>query len=133
MKSKMSLLAVAVTLICCVSIIWFSGSIQGSQRTYEVQPNLTIPEYKTDIVRVIDAYERLMDRYIDMTERNLTGVDGDLQTVIMKMDSIDNKLTELNTRTARIEKALGIDTTQNIIDKNITTQTGADNKLQKRN
>lgn len=87
----------------------FSGSIQSSQKTYEVQPNLTIPEYKTDIVRVVDAYERLMDRYMDLTERNLTGIGSDLETVIMKLDSIDAKLNELAAKTARIEKTLGIE------------------------
>ena len=112
MKTKMNLLVVAVVLICCVSVICFSGSIQSSQSTYEVQPNLTIPEYKTDTTRVIDAYERLMDRYMDMTERNIIGVDGDIQTIIARLDSIDAKLTELNTRAARIEKSIGIETNQ---------------------
>ena len=112
MKTKMNLFIAAVVLICCVSVICLSGSIQSSQSTYEVQPNLTIPEYKTDTTRVIDAYERLMDRYMDMTERNLIGVDGDIQTIITKLESIEAKLTELNTRTERIEKSLGIETNQ---------------------
>ena len=114
MKTKKYLPTVVIILICCISIICFSGSIQSSQKTYEVQPNLTIPEYKTDITRVVDAYERLMDRYMDLTERNLTGIDSDLDTINTKLDSIDTKLTELAAKTARIEKKLGIDTNTTI-------------------
>lgn len=122
MKTKKKLLAVTMVLICCVSVIWFSGSILGYQRTYEVQPNLSIPEYKTDIVRVIDAYERLMERYMDLTEQNLSGIGTDLQTVIMKLDTIDAKLMELSVRTARIEKVLGIETNKNPVEVNTTIQ-----------
>jgi hypothetical protein len=109
MKMKKYLPTIVIILICCISIICFSGSIQSSQRTYEVQPNLTIPEYKTDIDRVVDAYERGLDRYMDLTERNLTGMGSDLETIITKLDSIDAKLTELAAKTARIEKTLGIE------------------------
>jgi len=119
MKTKKNLLAVVMILICCISIICFSGSIQSNQRTYEVKPNLTIPEYKTEIVRVVDAYERLMDRYMDLTERNLTEMGSDLETIITKLDSIDAKLTELAAKTARIEETLGI-------EANITIQPASD-------
>jgi len=108
MKTNKNLLAVATGLIACLVVIWFSTSIHG-EKTYEVQPQVTIPEYKTDAARAIDAYERLMGRYMDLTERNLIGIDTSLQGVVKKLDSIDGKLTKLSTRLARIEKALGIE------------------------
>jgi len=89
-------------------LVWLSTSIQGGEKTYEVRPQITLPEYRTDTARAIDAYERLMDRYMGLTERNLTGIGTGLKGVVKKLDSIDAKLAELSTRMARIEKALAI-------------------------
>ena len=103
-----NLLVVAAGLVCCVVVVWLSTSIQGGEKTYEVRPQITLPEYRTDAARVIDAYERLMDRYMGLTERNLTGFGTGLKGVVKKLDSIDAKLTVLSARMARIERALGI-------------------------
>lgn len=108
MKKNKNLLAAAAALVCCIALVWFSTSIRGDQKTYELQPQITIPEYKTDVARIIDAYERLMERYMNLTEGNLAGIGADLNAVTRKLDSVDAKLTELSARTARIEKALGI-------------------------
>ena len=108
MKKNKNLLAAAAALVCCITLVWFSTSIRGDQKTYELQPQITIPEYKTDVARIIDAYERLMERYMDLTEGNLTGIGADLNAVAEKLNSMDAKLAELSARTARIEKALGI-------------------------
>jgi len=108
MRSR-NLLVVAAGLVCCVVLVWLSTSIQGGERTYEVRPQITLPEYRTDTARAIAAYERLMDRYMGLTERNLAGIGTGLKGVVKKLDSIDAKLTELSTRMARIEKALGIE------------------------
>jgi hypothetical protein len=106
MRSK-NLLAVAAGLVACVLVIWSSNSIQGGQKTYELRPQVTIPEYRTDTARAIDAYERLMNRYMGLTERNLIRIETNLGSIVKKLDSIDYKLTELSARMAKIEKALG--------------------------
>lgn len=106
-KNK-NLLVVLIGLITCVVVAWFSTTTQGGEKTYEVQPQLILPEYRSDTARAIDAYERLMDRYMSLTERNLTGISTDLKSIAKKLDSVDGKLTELSARMARIEKALGI-------------------------
>lgn len=110
MKTNKNLWVVAAGLVVCVVVVWFSTSIHGRERTYEVRPEIAIPEYRTDTARAIDAYERLMERYMDMTEcwRNLTGIGMDVKNVAKKLDSIDVKLTDLCTRITRIEKALSI-------------------------
>jgi hypothetical protein len=115
MKMSRNILALATAVAGCVVVVWLSASIQGSPKTYEVQPHITIPEYKTDAARTIDAYERLMDRYMNLTERNLFRVDTDIQDIVKKLDSIDNKLTKLSTRISGIEKALGIEQTDTAI------------------
>ncbi|HUU17276.1 MAG TPA: hypothetical protein VMW72_09010 [Sedimentisphaerales bacterium] len=109
MTTNKNLLAIGAVVVCCITLVWFSTSIQGDSRTYELRPNISIPEYRTDAVRAIDAYERLMERYMDLTERNSIRINADLKEVIKKLYSIDNKLTELSARIARIEKTFGIE------------------------
>ncbi|MFC1636484.1 hypothetical protein ACFL5Z_16765, partial [Planctomycetota bacterium] len=98
MKKNMNLLAVLIIILCGITAVWFSGSIQGRQNTYELQPNLSIPEYKTDTARVIDAYERLMDRYMDLTGSHLSTVGMDLRNVVTRLDTINGRLTKLDSR-----------------------------------
>jgi ABC-type transporter Mla subunit MlaD len=119
--TKKSLVIVAVA-VCCLFVIWLSTSIQGGQRTYEVRPEVTIPEHRTDAGRAIDAYERLMDRYMDLTERNLFRVGTDLQEVVKKLDAIDEKLTKLAARIGRIENALDIKKPYNPLVEKIQPQ-----------
>ena len=106
------LLAVGAVVVCCITVVWFSTSIQGGSKTYELRPHISVPEYRTDAVRAIDAYERLMERYMDLTERNSTRIGMDLKEAIKKLYSIDDKLTQLSARIARIEKAFGIEQTK---------------------
>ena len=112
MKTNRNILAVFAVIIACSAMVWLSATLQGNQKTYEIHPNLTMPEYKTDLARVMDAYERLMERYMDLTERNQSMVGADLKYVVTTLDSIDGRLTELSTRIARIETALGVDQTK---------------------
>jgi len=109
MRTKKNLLAVAACLVCCIAAVLFSTSTQGGEKTYELRPEITLPEYRTDAARAIDAYERLMERYMDLMEMNLTRIGTDVEDLDKTLDSIDNKLTELCKRIARIEKALGIE------------------------
>lgn len=108
MKTNKNLMAAAVAVVCCVIVVWFSTSIHGSQTTYEVRPQVAVGEHRTDIVRVIDAYERLMERYLDLTERNSAMIGADVQSIALRLDSIDDRLAELSARAARMETALGI-------------------------
>jgi len=109
MKTNRNTLAVLAIIIACSVLVWLSASIQGNQKTYEIQPHLTIPEYKTDLARVMDAYERLMERYMDLTQQNQSMVGADLKYVVTTLDSIDGRLAEFSARIARIETALGIE------------------------
>ena len=109
MIKKKNLLAVGIVIICCLAIVRYSATTHGNPETYEVQPWISVPQYKTDTVRAIEAYERLMDRYINTTERNSASIDRELEVVIKKLDSINNKLTKLSVRIAKIEKTLGIE------------------------
>ena len=109
MKTNRGTLAILVVIIVCSVLVWLSASIEGSQKTYEIHPNITMPEYNTDLTRIMDAYERLMERYMDLTEKNQSMVGADLKYVITMLDSIDGRMADLSARIVRIETALGID------------------------
>ena len=108
MRNKRTLLAIAAAFAACILILWSSTSIGGREITYEVHPQISVPEYRTDAARAIDAYERMMERSMNLNEKNLTAIGADLRKVVRILNSIDAKLTGLNTRVARIEKSLGI-------------------------
>jgi len=109
MKTKKRLLPIGAGLAACIIALWFSVSIHGGEKTYEVKPEIALPEYRTDTARAIDAYERTMYRYMDMTEKDLTNISTDIRYLSRKLDSIDSTLKELSLRMAGIEKALGIE------------------------
>ncbi|MCK4913502.1 MAG: hypothetical protein KAS69_02755 [Planctomycetes bacterium] len=116
MKSNRSFLLAAAVLVCC-TIVWFSTSICIGENTYSIEPQIiTLPEYKTDAARAIDAYERLMQRYMDMTERNLMGINAGIRDIIGRLDSISSRLDDISQRTARIEKALGLEQEKSAAD-----------------
>jgi hypothetical protein len=111
MKTNRNLVAIGGLLIACVFVVWFSSSIHGGEETYRIEPEITVPEYRTDAARAIDAYERLMERYMNLTEKSLFGLGNDVQDIDKKLDRIEQKLKELCSRMARVEKALGVDET----------------------
>lgn len=109
MNTNRNTLAVLTAVIICSVLVWLSASIEGGQKTYEIHPNIAMPGYKTDMDRITDAYERLMERYMDLTEQNQAVVGTDLKHVITTLDSIDGRMAEISARIARIETRLGID------------------------
>ena len=136
-RNNKVLTAIAVLIVCLIAVC-FSTSIQGREKSYEIKPKITLPEYRTDTARAIDAYERMMGRFMHLTEKNLTDIDTEVRGIAMKLDSIDCKLTELSVRTARIEKALGIEQPERPVKKTIEGKTqgrtdpGAHNHLEEK-
>jgi len=113
MRKRKKLLAMATTVTACFVGFYLSSSIKAKPATYELRPEIHVPQYtlpenRTDAARAIDAYERLMQRYMIATESNFAQIDRDIRDVVKKLDSIDNKLTALSEKTTRIENAIGI-------------------------
>ena len=88
--------------------ILFCTILYAGDHRYEIEPEIRLPEHRTDAARAIDAYERMMSRYMALSERQLVGVSGDVRDVLRKLDSMDAKLNDLSVRIGRIEQALGI-------------------------
>ncbi len=108
MRKNRDLLAAVAALTACGIVVWFSASIQGREQTYDLRPEVTIPEYKTDAARAIDAYERILQRFMDLNEKSFSALSTDIKELAGKLDSIDAELTDLSVRMSGIEKALGI-------------------------
>jgi hypothetical protein len=124
MRTKKSAFGIAAGVIACAAVVWYSGVIEGYERTYEIRPEIRLPENRTDAARAIDAYERLMERYMSVTERNFGGVNVDLKGIGKRLDSIDGKLAGLSERVGRIEKALGIEPPKKAVVEQLRSKTG---------
>ncbi|OQA02504.1 MAG: hypothetical protein BWY69_01057 [Planctomycetes bacterium ADurb.Bin401] len=111
MKRHKSIIAVGAILTAGLLIIAISGMSQGQDSRVEMTHDITLPEYQSDLGRIISAYERIVDRLMYMTERNFDSIGGGVQQSYEKLSSIESKLTDLAARIARIEKALGIPNT----------------------
>jgi hypothetical protein len=108
MGKNKNLLAAGIVLIVFFMAIAFCGTIRGGEDKFKIEPEITLPEYQNDTTRIIGAYERMMDRFMNLTERNFSGINTDVKDIAIKLTVIDNKLTEMSARMARIENALGI-------------------------
>jgi septal ring factor EnvC (AmiA/AmiB activator) len=109
---------IAAVVAVCLIVLCLSTSTGRDRRGYEVETQVYgVPTAQSDAARAIDAYERLMERHMDLTERSLLGFAADLKALSTKSDAVDAKLTALDAkmsqvdqRLARIEKHLGITT-----------------------
>ena len=116
MPRNRNLIMLSTALACFVIMAWLCISSRG-ESSYEIQPRITVPAYRTDTARAIDAYERMMERFIDMTGKDLTDIDTEVKGIAQTLHSVDRKLTELSGQMARIEKELGIEQPKKPIKK----------------
>ncbi len=121
MPGNRNLIMLSTVFACSVVMAWLCISIRG-ESTYEIQPRITVPVYRTDTARAIDAYERMMERFIKLTGKNLTDIDTEVKGIAQTLHLVDGKLTELSRRMARIEKALGIELPKKPVKKTIDTE-----------
>ncbi len=119
---KKMLVAAAVLALCIV--LSSSTSIQGRGKDYEIRPEITLPEQKTDITRFIESYERILDRLITTNERGQLNLTDNIGNISEKLESINKKLNDVLTRLGRIEKALNIDEKTTISNDNNTSLQG---------
>jgi hypothetical protein len=113
MEKRRKLLIIAGGVAVCLAVGRLAVSLgerpgghggSGGNR-YEIEPVVTLPDYGGEAGRTIDAYERLMERYMDLAESRIAESNEGRQ----KLDSIDAKIGDISARLARIEKAMGID------------------------
>jgi len=127
MTRNVGLIAVGVILAIGLIVITFSGYTNGDR--YEIEPEITLPAYQNDLGRIIDSYERIMDRLIYINGKSNDKMVADFEELNKELTSIDRKLTILTAKVTKIEKALGVElsepptepTSQTIVDPNNNT------------
>ncbi len=109
MKSTRRYYVVVTVVLLVTAALWLSTSVAQTRKRYEIETQVyATPEYRTDATRAIDAYERVMERYMDSSERNFVGLATDLRAIAIQLNALDAKLTKLDTRMDRIERHLGV-------------------------
>ncbi|HEX42741.1 MAG TPA: hypothetical protein ENN81_11885 [Phycisphaerales bacterium] len=129
---RYQVVCIALILLCLVLVL-LPRTGEGRNRTvYEVRPEVTVPAYRTDAARAIDAYENLMQRYMDLNEKTLLTVNTDIRAIAQRLDSIDGALVDLARRFARIEQVLGIPPEKPApVDPNTPVQAAAPKPVQR--
>jgi TolA-binding protein len=69
-----------------------SRDTDRSSREYEV----VVPPIKSDMERMVEAYERLSDQYLTLVQNQLQRMDADQRMILQKLESIEKKLDELS-------------------------------------
>jgi len=110
MKVKKNLFGTGLLVLCAAIIGGGAMSLFGAEdKTYEIRPEIEMGPYQSDTVRIINAYERLMERYMNLVEVNLQEMSRGNQVTVKMLESIEKKLDALGMRMERIEKALSIE------------------------
>jgi len=109
MKRSHTAYRIAGGIVVCMILLGLSTTTGRDRNGYEVEAHVYgVAPAQSDAARAINANERLMERYMDMTERQLFDLAGELKVLTLKIDSVDARLAQLDQRLARIEKHLGI-------------------------
>jgi septal ring factor EnvC (AmiA/AmiB activator) len=106
---------IVAAIIVGMIVLSLSTSTGRDRRNYEIDAQVySVPPAQSDAARAINAYERLMERHMDMTERHLAGLAEDIKMLAAEFDAVDARfialdarLTQMDRRLARIEKHLG--------------------------
>jgi len=98
-----------VLIITAMLAVWQVLIVHGGQKTYEIQPQISLPEYRTDAARAIDAYERLTQQYMALQEQNLATINARLQHLTEKIQTLDHKITQVSSQLAQLQKAFDLD------------------------
>lgn len=89
-----------VVTILAVLILWVAG-VNG---TDDVMPTVrrngvvvhSVGEQKSDMTRMVEAYEKLSSQYLSMVQQNLALMASNDQQILNKLDSLEKKIDELD-------------------------------------
>lgn len=102
-KQKRLMVAVAVVL-GFGTMCWLSSSNAGEISTKEYE--ISVPAMKTDMQRMVEAYERLSDQYLSLVQNQLNNMSANNRDVLTRLDRIERKLDELSGKVAALQAAM---------------------------
>ena len=95
MKINNALLILIALII--VGFITFTNA--ADRRSYDV----VVEPQKSDTVRMIEAYERLSDQYLQLVQTNLVMMAQNDQQIMQKLDKIEQKIDVLTKKIEALE------------------------------
>ncbi len=109
-KNKI-LFVLGVAIAACATVIAVTNSTHDRrddrESRYEIENEISLPEYKSNLDKMIDAYERMVDKLLYATSSG-TKFNSDANAIYKKLSEIDSKLTLITAKLEKIEKTLGI-------------------------
>ena len=112
MKTKKRMLRIGLVAVLAVAAIFLltGQTTTAGEKTYKINAGQhSVRGYTSEVDRVMESYEKLMNRYMDMVDSNMKGISYDTKKILSELGSIDKKINTLDGRIARIEKALKIE------------------------
>ena len=112
MKTKKRMLRIGLVAVLAVAAIFLLAgqTTTAGEKTYKINAGQhSVRGYTSEVDRVMESYEKLMNRYMDMVDSNMKGISYDTKKILSDLGSIDKKINTLDGRIARIEKALKIE------------------------
>ena len=91
-------------LVICVLVFCLGQRSGAADRNYEIRPEIDAGLIQSETVRVVNAYERLMDRYMDLVQSNMVNISRDSKEIIVKLEAIEKKIDSLSERMDKLEK-----------------------------
>jgi hypothetical protein len=98
-----------IAILGCVVLLWAFTVAQGAKgRTYEIHPQIPESVFKSDSVKALEAYERMVDRVLAINSRQLDSMELNIKSMSTQLNRVEMKLDMLLNRTLLIENAPGI-------------------------
>ena len=98
-----------IVILGCVVLLWALTGAQGAKgRTYEIHPQIPESVFKSDSVKALEAYERMVDRVLAINSRQLDTMELNIKSMSTQLNRVEMKLDRLLNRTLLIENAVGI-------------------------
>lgn len=107
MKTRRNFAFLSIILLACAAFFWLAASF-GVEKEIEVQ-TYSLPEYRSDTARAIDAYQQMINRMLDDNQQNWANLQQQLNTINAKLDRIQSDIDGISQKISRIEKKMGIE------------------------
>ncbi len=91
---------IVLAIVVTAGGVW-AALTYAAEKTHEYE--IAVEPYKSDTVRMIEAYERLSSQYLTLVQQNLSQMAAADRDILTKLTSIEKKLDDLSTRLARLE------------------------------
>ncbi len=95
-----------IVVLLGVLVFWLASS-SASDDVVPVRRGgvvYSVGEQKTDMARMVEAYEKLSSQYLSMVQQNLTMMSADDQQILNKLNDLEKKIDALTEKVDVIQK-----------------------------